>query len=120
MVDLESSKTELVVETHLFTTMRYKNEADNGFSGNIALLIEAIQHSEKVLDEDLKILAKGILSSVIKHKIIVHDTEEIKKAYKQKQEDDEKKKQEEDNSACSRGQGGETPVIENNEISVEN
>ena len=81
----------LVVETHLFTTMRYKHQADNGFAGNIALLCHAIEHSDKVLDEDLKILAKSILPSVIKHHIIKHSTEEIKEAYMKKQEADKAK-----------------------------
>tara|TARA_R110000868_G_scaffold6452_3_gene36575 strand:- start:741 stop:1040 length:300 start_codon:yes stop_codon:yes gene_type:complete len=86
MVDSETSQLSVVVETHIFTTMRYKNEVDNGFSGNLSLLIEAVQHSEKVLDEDLKLLAKGILTSVIKHKIIKHSEEEILKAIKERKE----------------------------------
>ena len=105
---LENTNREVVVETHFFTTLRYKDQADNGFSGNIAMLIEAIQHSDKVLDNDLKILAKGILDSVIKHKIIKHSTEDIKKACMQKREEEAKK---EDNYI---------EVIENTEILVEN
>lgn len=89
--ELTQKDKELVVETHLFTTMRYKHQADNGFSGNIALLIEAIQHSDKVLDEDLKLLAKGILQSVIKHDIITHNKEDLQNAFKKKQEEDKAK-----------------------------
>jgi hypothetical protein len=80
---------ELVVETHLFTTMRYKHVADNGFSGNLAMLCHAIEHSDKVLDEDLKILAKNILPSVIKHHVIKHKKEDIEEACRKKRQDDE-------------------------------
>ena len=90
-IELTSEDKELVVETHLFTTMRYKNQADNGFSGNVALLIEAIQHSEKVLDEDLKVLAKGILQSVIKHHVITHKREDLEAAIRKKQDEDKAK-----------------------------
>ena len=89
--ELTPEDKEVVVETHLFTTMRYKHQSDNGFSGNVALLIEAIQHSEKVLDEDLKILAKGILQSVIKHHIITHKKEDIEQAIRMKHEEDKAK-----------------------------
>lgn len=70
---------QIVVETHLFTTMRYKCQADNGFSGNLAMLVECIEHSDKVTDEGIKILARGILSSVIKHKVLTHKVEDIKR-----------------------------------------
>jgi len=89
--ELTPEDKELVVETHLFTTMRYKHQADNGFAGNLALLCHAIENSDKVLDEDLKTLAKSLLPSVIKHHIIKHSKEEIIEAYKKKQEDDKAK-----------------------------
>ena len=82
----EPPKRELAIETHLFTTLRYKDTADSGFSGNLALLIEAMQHSEKVLDNDLKILAKGIFDCVIKHKVVKHTQEEVEKAMKEMKE----------------------------------
>lgn len=94
MENTEEKKVSVCVETHIFTTMRYKNEADNGFSGNIALLIEAVQHSDKVLDDDLKVLAKGILDSVIKHKIIKYTDEQILKAVEAKKEEDKIKSEE--------------------------
>ena len=85
----EISPINMIIETHIFTTMRYKNQADNGFSGNMALLVEAVQHSDKVLDNDIKLLAKGIFESVLKHKIIKHTDEDIRKALQEK-EDKEK------------------------------
>lgn len=88
--NVETDELNIIVETHIFTTLRHKNEADNGFSGNVALLIEAIQHSDKVLDEDLKLLAKGIFTSVIKHKIIKHSEDDIKKAIQEKKDQDAK------------------------------
>jgi hypothetical protein len=80
-----TEQRELIVETHLFTAFRYNNSADAGFSGNVALLVEAVQHSDKVLDENLKILAKGIFDSVIQHKIIKIDMNEVRR-YKEAQE----------------------------------
>ena len=71
---------EVVIETHFFTTMRYKCAADNGFSGNLAMLCHAVEYSDKVLDEDLKVLARSLLPSIIKHKVIVHSKEDIEKA----------------------------------------
>jgi hypothetical protein len=80
-----TEQKELIVETHLFTALRYNNSADAGFSGNVALLVEAVQHSDKVLDENLKVLAKGIFDSVIQHKIIKIDMDEVRR-YKEAQE----------------------------------
>jgi hypothetical protein len=86
-------KKEFIVETHLFTALRHDNSADAGFSGNVALLVEAVLHSDKVLDENLKLLAKGIFDSVIQHKIIKIDMEEVRR-YKEAQEFNKKKEQE--------------------------
>ena len=80
---------EQVLESHIFTTTRFKCDADAGFSGNVALLVEAIQHSDKVLDENLKILAKGIFCSVINHKILKHTKEEVLACIKAKKEKEE-------------------------------
>ena len=80
-IEYTAEDKQIIVETHLFTTMRYKCQADNGFSGNLAMLVECIEHSDKVTDEGIKILAKGILSSVIQHKVISHKTEDIQKAF---------------------------------------
>jgi len=71
---------EVLIETHFFTTTRYKCNADCGFSGNLAMLCHAVEYSDKVLDEDLKVLARSLLSSVIKHKTITHSKEDIQKA----------------------------------------
>jgi hypothetical protein len=84
---------EVVIETHIFTTMKYKHVADNGFSGNLALLCHAIEYSDKVLDEDLKILAKSILPSVIQHKVIKHKNEDIEEACRKKRADDKAKEE---------------------------
>jgi hypothetical protein len=92
-VDTSTPKKEFIVETHLFTALRHDNSADAGFSGNVALLVEAVQHSDKVLDENLKILAKGIFDSVIQHKIIKIDMEEVRR-YKEAQEFNKKNEQE--------------------------
>lgn len=64
-------------ETHVFTCIRYMNTPDTGFTNNLWLLLEAVQKSDKVKDEDLKLLAKGILTSVSNHKVIKHDMEEM-------------------------------------------
>lgn len=93
--EVTAEDKELIIESHFFTTMRYKHQADNGFAGNIALLCHAIEHSDKVLDEDLKVLAKSILPCVIKHEVRKYTIEEIKETYKRKQEADKEKAKDE-------------------------
>lgn len=93
---MENTEKKLSVnyETHIFTTIRYSDPADNGFSGNVALFCEAVKQSDKVHDKDLKIMANGIFNSVVKHKIIKHTEEDIKKAL---QEIEDKKRDKETN-----------------------
>jgi hypothetical protein len=67
------------LETHIFTCSRFSHDADNGFTGNLYLLLEAIEHSDKVTCEGIKLIAKGLLNSVIHHKIEKHDMEEVNK-----------------------------------------
>tara|TARA_R110000868_G_scaffold87963_4_gene245501 strand:- start:1099 stop:1425 length:327 start_codon:yes stop_codon:yes gene_type:complete len=67
------------LETHIFTCARYSHDSDNGFTGNLYLLLEAIEHSDKVQCEGIKLIAKGLLKSVIHHKIQKHDMEEVNK-----------------------------------------
>lgn len=78
------------VETHFFTTMRYKNPVDSGFSGNLALLLEAIKTSDKVTDNNIKILAESIFNSVVKHDVKKHDKHLILQKYKEKEENEKK------------------------------
>jgi len=70
---------DIQLETHVFTCIKYKDTPDAGFTSNLYLLIEAVQHSDKVQDENIKLLAKGILNSVSHHKIIKHDMEQVNK-----------------------------------------
>jgi len=70
---------EIQLETHVFTCYKYKDSPDSGFSANLHLLLEAIEHSDKVKDENIKLIAKGILASVMHHKIHIHDMEKENK-----------------------------------------
>ena len=70
---------DIQLETHVFTCVKYKDTPDAGFSSNLYLLIEAVQQSDKVKDENIKLLAKGILNSVSSHKIIKHDMDQVNK-----------------------------------------
>jgi hypothetical protein len=80
MSDSENSikDLEIQIETHAFTCYKIKDSPDNGFSANLHLLLEAIEHSDKVKDENIKLIAKGILSSVMYHKIHIHDMDKEK------------------------------------------
>jgi hypothetical protein len=80
---------EIELESHIFTCIKYKNSPDNGFSANLHLLLEAVQHSEKVTDENIKLIAKGLLDSVMNHQIQKHDMDKLNKRledYKKKKE----------------------------------
>jgi hypothetical protein len=70
---------EVQLESHIFTCVKYKNTPDSGFSANLYLLIEAIEHSDKVTDENIKLIAKGILGSVMHHQIQKHDMDKVNK-----------------------------------------
>jgi hypothetical protein len=65
------------IESHIFTCIKYKNTPDAGFSSNLFLLTEAVQHSDLVKDENIKLIAKGILASVLHHKVQKHDMGEV-------------------------------------------
>jgi hypothetical protein len=65
------------LETHVFTCTRFMDSPDSGFTSNLWLLLEAIEHSDKVQDEGIKLIAKGLLGSVINHQIHKHDMDEM-------------------------------------------
>ena len=75
----DTKNLDIELETHIFTCVKYKDSPDSGFSANLFLLTEAIQHSDKVLDENIKLIAKGLLASVMYHKIQKHDMDEVNK-----------------------------------------
>jgi hypothetical protein len=71
------NKLNIQIETHIYTCVRYEHDADNGFSGNLSLLLEAIEHSDKVKCEGIKLIAQGLLKCVINHKVVKHDMNEM-------------------------------------------
>lgn len=82
---------DISLETHIFTCVKYITDKDNGFTCNLYLLLEAIQHSDKVQDEGIKLIAKGLLSSVMHHQIQKHNMETVNKRleeYKKKKADE--------------------------------
>ena len=83
------ANADVELESHIYTCVKYKNSPDSGFSANLFLLLEAVQHSDKVTDEDIKLIAKGILASVMHHQIKKHDMEKLNQQledYKRKKE----------------------------------
>lgn len=76
-INPEAPKVEMEIESHVFTCIKYKNTPDSGFSANLFLLTEAVQHSDLVKDENIKLIAKGILASVLHHKVQKHDMDEV-------------------------------------------
>jgi hypothetical protein len=76
-METSEKKIEVQLETHIFTCVKYSESPDSGFSANLYLLLEAIEHSDKVKDENIKLIAKGILASVMHHKIQKHDMEKV-------------------------------------------
>lgn len=76
-LDIKTADLDIQLETHIFTCVKYLNSPDNGFSANLYLLIEAIEHCEGVKDEGVKLIAKGLLKSVMYHKIEKHNMEEV-------------------------------------------
>tara|TARA_R110000868_G_scaffold98293_2_gene270389 strand:+ start:559 stop:894 length:336 start_codon:yes stop_codon:yes gene_type:complete len=100
MSNQEPVKLPYEIETHFFTTMKYKNAPDSGFTSNLLLLLEAVKQSDKVNDENLKLIATGILRSVIHHDIRKMDEDELSdylsKVRQDKQNQEEMKKKEEE------------------------
>lgn len=99
MSNQETLKLKYEIETHFFTTTKYKDSPDNGFTSNLLLLLEEIKKSDKVNDENLKLMATGILNSVIYHDIRKMDEDEISdylsKARQEMKIEEMKKKEEE-------------------------
>lgn len=87
---------EIQLETHIFTCVRYKDTPDAGFTSNLWLLIEAVQHSDKVSDEGIKLVAKGLLASVMNHQIQKHDMSEVNERLLKFREEEAKKKADEE------------------------
>lgn len=87
---------EIQLETHIFTCIRYKDSPDAGFSANLVLLLEAVEHSDKVTDDGIKLIAKGLLGSVMKHDIQKHDMNEVNERLLKYREEEAKKKAEEE------------------------
>lgn len=87
----EIKNLEIQLESHIFTCVKYKDSPDNGFSANLYLLLEAVEHSDKVTDENIKLIAKGILSSVMHHQIQKPDMDKLN----QRLEEYRKKKEQE-------------------------
>lgn len=77
--EIKPADLEIQLESHIFTCVKYKNSPDSGFSANLYLLLEAIEHSDKVTDENIKLIAKGILGSVMHHQIQKHDMDKVNK-----------------------------------------
>jgi hypothetical protein len=77
--EIKPEDLEIQLESHIFTCVKYKNSPDSGFSANLYLLLEAIEHSDKVKDENIKLIAKGILVSVMHHQIQKHDMDKVNK-----------------------------------------
>jgi hypothetical protein len=76
-LDIDTANLDIQLENHLFTCVKYLNSPDNGFSANLFLLLEAIEHCEGVKDEGVKLIAKGLLKSVMYHKIEKMDMEQV-------------------------------------------
>tara|TARA_R110000868_G_scaffold60915_3_gene185496 strand:- start:4220 stop:4519 length:300 start_codon:yes stop_codon:yes gene_type:complete len=76
-LDIDTANLDIQLENHLFTCVKYLNSPDNGFSANLYLLLEAIEHCEGVKDEGIKLIAKGLLQSVMYHKIEKMDMEQV-------------------------------------------
>jgi len=93
-LNINTRDLDIQLETHIFTCVRYKDSPDNGFTANLHLLLEAIEHCEGVKDKGVKLIAKGLLNSVMHHRIQKENMDEINKKYeewKEKQKEKENK-----------------------------
>jgi len=93
--EIKPADLEIQLESHIFTCVKYKNSPDSGFSANLYLLLEAIEHSDKVTDENIKLIAKGILASVMHHQIQKHDMDKVNKNLEEWREKKAKEEKEE-------------------------
>jgi len=81
----------VVLESHIFRTMRMVNrKEDIGFSGYFGLLCEIILHGTDY-SEDVKLLVKAMQGVMVQHKIITHPDSDIVELKKQAAEDEKKK-----------------------------
>ena len=81
----------VVLESHIFRTMRMVNrKEDIGFSGYWGLLCEIILHG-KDYSEDVKLLIKAMQGVMVQHKIVTHPDSDIVELKKQAAAEEEKK-----------------------------
>ena len=95
--EIKPADLEIQLESHIFTCVKYKDTPDSGFSANLYLLLEAVEHSDKVTDENIKLIAKGILASVMHHQIQKHDMNQVNQRleeWKEKKAKEEQEKEE--------------------------
>jgi hypothetical protein len=89
--EINKDGEKIQIESHTFICRRFINTPDIGFSPLLIELLTGIENSDKVLDEDLKAVARGMLLNVIGHRIIKH----TKKTKDEIQNEEEKKKKDE-------------------------
>jgi len=81
----------VVLESHIFRTMRMINrKEDIGFSGYFGLLCEIILHGTDY-SEDVKLLVKAMQGVMVQHKIITHPDSDIVELKRQAVADEAKK-----------------------------
>ena len=90
-ININTMNLDIELETHIFTCIKYKDSPDNGFSANLYMLLEAIEHCEGVKDQGVKLIAKGLLKSVMQHKIHKIDMVEYNKNYEIWKENEKEK-----------------------------
>jgi hypothetical protein len=94
-METSEKKLEVQLESHIFTCVKYIDSPDSGFSANLYLLLEAVEHSDNVKDENIKLIAKGLLASVMHHQIQKHDMDKVNQRleeYKKRKEQEELEK----------------------------
>ena len=85
-IDVPKKEVKIFFESHLFNCIRYDNEADKGFTDNLINFLLDIVKSDKVLDENIKLIANTIMNNCVDHQIRKYSDEEITKIHESKKD----------------------------------
>lgn len=79
-------------ETHVFNCIRWEHPDDKGFKENLTNLLFCVIHSDNVKDDNIKTVAKSILSNIIDYQYKKFSLEDIKKIQEDNKQIEEEKK----------------------------
>jgi len=77
-IDNATKQVRIFFERHTLYCIRLDNPADKGFINNLNNFLLSVAQSDKVLDEDLKVVANNIMKNCIDYNCYEYTDEEVK------------------------------------------